>query len=472
VPGTATELAPPTATGLEDYAGVFGAALIAPGVTRVGISVPIKGDTRPEPNETFFLRISNPINGVTIADGEGKCVIIDDDGGVAPAFQFSAGEYKATEDSGQVAVTVMRAGDLSAAASVNYSTRSSAGPRSASERSDYTAAAGTLRFAPGEESKTFNVLLTDDAFPERDPNLGDEFIDLVLSDPTGGVALGEPQAAIITIIDNDAVTGSQNPIDDAQFYVRQHYHDFLNREPDASGLQFWTNGIKSCGADAHCREVKRVDTSAAFFLSIEFQETGYLVYRAYKAAYGDATSPNVPGTVPVVRLREFLSDTQEIGRGVVVGQGSWQQQLENNKQAFALEFVGRQRFTDAFPPSMSAAQFVSKLDQNAGGVLTQGERDQLVSQLSSAADVAAGRAAVLRQVADNAALKTNEFDRAFVLMQYFGYLRRDPDDAPDGDFRGWKFWLDKLNQFNGDFVQAEMVKAFISSDEYRHRFGP
>ena len=56
-------------------------------------------------------------------------------------------------------------------------------------------------------------------------------------------------------------------------------------------------------------------------------------------------------------------------------------------------------------------------------------------------------------------------------MEYFGYLRRNPDDAPDADFRGWKFWLSKLNQFGGNFVQAEMVKAFITSDEYRHRFG-
>ncbi|MCA1594672.1 MAG: hypothetical protein LC754_18990, partial [Acidobacteria bacterium] len=77
----------------------------------------------------------------------------------------------------------------------------------------------------------------------------------------------------------------------------------------------------------------------------------------------------------------------------------------------------------------------------------------------------------LRKVAENATLKQREFNRAFVLMQYFGYLRRNPNDTPDSDFGGWKFWLDKLNQFNGNFIQAEMVKAFISSDEYRHRFG-
>jgi hypothetical protein len=262
-----------------------------------------------------------------------------------------------------------------------------------------------------------------------------------------------------------------NPIDDSSFFVTQHYRDFLNRQPDASGLQFWINDIEQCGTTQQCRDVHRINVSAAFFLSIEFQETGYLVYRMYKTAYGDSTSPNVAGTVPVVRLEEFLPDTQRIGQGVVVNQGDWQTQLENNKNAFVLEFVQRQRFLNSFPLSLTPAQFVDKLNQNTGGVLTQAQRDQLVAQLSSSADVPAGRASVLRQVAENQALRQNEFNRAFVLMQYFGYLRRNPDDAPDSDFRGWKFWLDKLNQFNGDFQNAEMVKAFISSIEFRNRFG-
>jgi hypothetical protein len=65
-----------------------------------------------------------------------------------------------------------------------------------------------------------------------------------------------------------------------------------------------------------------------------------------------------------------------------------------------------------------------------------------------------------------------EFNRAFVLMQYFGYLRRNPTDLPDSSFTGYDFWLGKLNQFNGNFIQAEMVKAFLNSDEYRQRFAP
>jgi hypothetical protein len=55
-------------------------------------------------------------------------------------------------------------------------------------------------------------------------------------------------------------------------------------------------------------------------------------------------------------------------------------------------------------------------------------------------------------------------------MQYFGYLRRDPDAAPDADFSGYNFWLSKLDQFGGNYVNAEMVKAFLSSIEYRRRF--
>jgi hypothetical protein len=258
-----------------------------------------------------------------------------------------------------------------------------------------------------------------------------------------------------------------NPIDGSDFFVRQHYADFLSRTPDASGLQFWTNNIESCGADANCRAVKRIDTSAAFFLSIEFQETGFLVYKMYKAAFGDL--PGKP--VPVTRSA-FLPDTQSIGQGVVVGQAGWEQQLAANKQAFALAFVQRPAFQSAYPSTLTADQFVNQLDANAGGVLSPAEKASLAAALGPAPSDAAARAQVLRAVAENQAFTRAEFNRAFVLMQYFGYLQRDPDSAPDADFAGYNFWLAKLNQFNGNFVAAEMVKAFISSTEYRRRFGP
>jgi hypothetical protein len=263
------------------------------------------------------------------------------------------------------------------------------------------------------------------------------------------------------------VPSGQNLSDNSQFFVAQHYRDFLSREPDQSGLNFWVNEIESCGANAACREAKRNNVSAAFFLSIEFQQTGYLVYRLYKAAFG-----NVAGTPVPVRFQQFFPDTQEIGRSVVVGVGDWERQLEANKQAFALRFVQRAEFLARYPRTLSPTQFVDALNANAGGVLDATERQNLINELT-ANNTDAGRASVLRKVAEDADLVRQEFNRAFVLMQYFGYMRRNPNDPPETnlDFTGYNFWLGKLNEFNGDYIAAEMVKAFITSIEYRQRFG-
>jgi hypothetical protein len=109
------------------------------------------------------------------------------------------------------------------------------------------------------------------------------------------------------------------------------------------------------------------------------------------------------------------------------------------------------------------------LNVNAGNALSVAERNQLVNELNAGMKT---RAQVLRAVAEDADLNTAEFNRAFVLAQYFGYLRRNPNGTPDTDYSGYDFWLTKLNQFGGNFVNAEMVKAFITSDEYLQRFGP
>ncbi len=349
----------------------------------------------------------------------------------------------------------------------------------ASARTDYTSAFGTLRFNPGESLETFNVLITDDNLVE-----GFESLSLTLSNPVGAIFNsnsfeGPPNTSLLEIRDNDTNPNLPNPVDSSTFFVRQHYHDFLNREPDASGLNFWADQINSCGTNQPCIDLKHINVSAAFFLSIEFQNTGYLVERTYKAAYGDVNGNSTfNGThqlaVPIVRLNEFLPDTQQIGQGVVVGQTGWETVLENNKQTFAAQFVQRSRFASAFATSMTPAQFVDTLFNNAGVTPTAADRNAAIAEFGSAtntSDVAA-RARALRKVAENSTLVTNEFNRAFVLMQYFGYLRRDPNSGPDTDYTGYDFWLTKLNQFNGNFVNAEMVKAFITSSEYRQRFGP
>jgi len=264
-----------------------------------------------------------------------------------------------------------------------------------------------------------------------------------------------------------ATNTTQNPLDATEYFVRQQYVDFLNREPDEAGLTFWVDNIESCGGDDNCRSAKRTDTSAAFFLSIEFQQTGFVVYRTYQAAYGEMSNAPVP-----LKLSEFKPDTQEIGNGVVVNQSGWERTLENNKQAFMTAFVQRSRFAAAYPTTMTAAEFVDKLFANAGVTPSDDDRLAAINEFASggtSADTAA-RSRVLRRVAENAKLAQQEFNSAFVLMQYFGYLRRDPNTGPDTNFDGYNFWLTKLNKFNGNFREAEMVKAFLVAGEYRQRF--
>lgn len=261
--------------------------------------------------------------------------------------------------------------------------------------------------------------------------------------------------------------GTLNPLDTTEYFVRQQYLDFLGREPDESGFNFWVNNIESCSNDVGCREVKRIDTSAAFFLSIEFQQTGYLVYRTYQAAYDDL--PNTP--VPI-RLGEFKPDTQQISNGVVVLQDGWQKKIEDNKQAFFAAFVKRSRFTLALPTTLTPTEFVDRLFANAHVPLTDSDHTAAIAEFGAAADSSdnAARARALRRAAENSTLTRQQFNQAFVLMEYFGYLRRDPNSGQDIDFAGYNFWLDKLNRFNGNFQNAEMVKAFLSSIEYRARF--
>jgi hypothetical protein len=254
---------------------------------------------------------------------------------------------------------------------------------------------------------------------------------------------------------------SPNPIDDDEFFVRQQYLDFLSREPDPGGLQFWTNElnrlITTCPTTpannrAACILGARAQISTAFFLSIEFQETGYFVIRVYLEAFGRLPT-----------FREFLADVQDVRRGVIVGQAGALERLAANRREFIDRFVDREEFR-ARHSGTSNSDYVNALFTNAG-VSPSDEaaaRDALVAGLNNGTET---RATALQKVADTGSVFNAAYNRAFVLMEYFGYLRRDPDAI------GYQFWLDKLNLFQGDFVAAEMVKAFLTSDEYQQRFG-
>ena len=200
-----------------------------------------------------------------------------------------------------------------------------------------------MTFNPGETSKTFRVLITDDKFVE-----GTEQIDLALSNPTGsGVGLGSPSVAQIKITDNDSVPSATNPIDDPAFFVRQQYLDFLNREPDAGGLAYWTNEITKCGSDARCIHERRIGVSAAFFVEMEFQETGYYIYRFYSTAFG--RKPDYAEFTPdMSRISGFLTTDQ----------------LEAAKMQFAIDFTNRRAFASAYA-ALSNEAYVAALINTA-----------------------------------------------------------------------------------------------------------
>src|SRR5205807_1504054 len=164
-----------------------------------------------------------------------------------------------------------------------------------------------------------------------------------------------------------------------------------------------------------CIREKRISVSAAFFVELEFQETGSFIYRFYKASFGRRPT-----------YAEFTSD-----RGRVVGGPN----LEANKQAFANDWVSRPAFQTAFPLTMTPAQFVNKLFDTAGLVPYTSQRQQLVGDMQNGKT----RAQVVRDVVEIQDFRSREYNRSFVLAQYFGYLRRDPDQG------GYDFWLNVLN---------------------------
>lgn len=239
-----------------------------------------------------------------------------------------------------------------------------------------------------------------------------------------------------------------NAIDDPRAFVRQHYLDFLNRNPDQGGWDFWTAKITQCGGDSLCIHNQRIGVSAAFYIELEFQQTGYVVYRFYRAAYG--TKPGAPSRANIT-FQQFMADRAQL----VGGSG-----LAQNTINLANNFVERPEFKQMYPDTMTKAEFVNLLFDTAGLAPYTAERQQQIDAMTNNGKT---RAEVLRDVIEINAFKTREYNPAFVLMQYYGYLRRNPDQG------GYDFWLDILTRQPDNF--RGMVCSFLTSTEYQRRFG-
>jgi Tol biopolymer transport system component len=399
----------------------------------------------------------------------------DIDPAVQPLFtpgtiQFGPPSVGVSENAGSVTVAVTRTGDTTGSAVVDVATVSG----TASERSDFMPVFRTLTFAPGETSKNVTILIVNDALFEPD-----ESLTLTLSNPVGAT-LGAPSAIPVNIFSDDNFGVTANPIDTTQFFVRQQYLDFLNREPDPPGLMFWSNSldtmIAQCPASppadrARCILGARANVSVAFFLSIEFQQTGYLVIRAYQSGLGRLPT-----------YREFLADVQEIQAGVIIGQPGAMELLAANRRAFLDNFVAREEFQTRHAGTSNTA-YVNALFTNAGvdPASEAATRDAVIAGLNDGTET---RATALLKVVETKSVFNVLYNRAFVLTQYIGYLRRNPSDPPDNNLSGFNFWLAKLDSFSvpGEDVRdpgvasarvrrAQMVEAFIDSTEYRARFG-
>jgi len=360
-------------------------------------------------------------------------------------IQLESAAINVNEGAGFININVNRTGDLASFATVNYTTSDTAGLASctvvngkASERCDYETAAGTLRFSTGESSQTITVPIVNDALVE-----GNETFTITVSGVTGA-SLGT-STATITIVDNDSTPASQNPIDGIPFFVTQQYIDFLGRLPDSVGFANWVATLNGCPNGGFGENdnpgCDRVHVSAGFFLSTEFQGRGYFAYRFYEVALDRRPT-----------YAEFVPDMALVG-----GPQSPESEVLS-KATYTDAWTQRAEFKSRYD-GLSNSAYVNALEVNAEVTVTN--KAALIAALDNGQMT---RGEVLRNIVESQAVFDKFFNRAFVSMQYFGYLRRDPDSI------GFQNWVNTLSADPSNF--RHMIFGFLYSTEYRQRFGP
>ncbi|HUQ32688.1 MAG TPA: carboxypeptidase regulatory-like domain-containing protein, partial [Pyrinomonadaceae bacterium] len=304
-----------------------------------------------------------------------------------PSVEFEQAGYHVAEDEHYKLIRVTRTGDASHVSTVEYATQD----LSATQQTDYTLMLGTLSFAPGETSKTLFFLVTEDSLVE-----GTETLSVVLSNPDGAV-LGNQSLAQIAITDNDSSANAPNAIDEAANFIRQHYHDFLNREPEPAGYQGWQDILNNCpvsGKDLNGNYCDRVEISSAFYRSQEFHDRGYLIYRFYAASLGK-----------VPKYQEFMRDMQKVSGFLSV------QQQEEARVEFIQEFMTRAEFKQRYEQFADAGAYVDAILSTAGVSLPQ--REKLISELQAGRIT---RGQVLRAVIESAEVDAKFYTESFVVM--------------------------------------------------------
>jgi hypothetical protein len=416
-------------------------------------------------------------DGRIVVKAEGKIILLDEqlnvlssftplngDGYVAftrpisvASIQFAATTFSAGEDAGQATVTVTRTGDLSGPASVEFSTTDdpaavpcSTANGSAYARCDYATTIDTLRFAPGESQKTVLVPLIDDAYIE-----GAETAQVKLLKPAGAL-LGVQATATLTVNDNNDAGGAPNPIYVTPFFVRMQYLDFLSREPETG--EPWSGVLNRCSDVNNNPACDRLIVSQSFFASPEFRLKGFYALNFYRVAFNRRPA-----------YEEIIPDMRSVT-------GATPEEVYQKRAAFAVSFTSRSEFKGLYD-ALSDTTFVNNLlDRHElqsittpdpanpeGGTKVVLTRVDLINRLSISNLLSLTRAQVLRAVVESDEVGAAEYNRSFVAMQYYGYLRRTPEED------GYQAWLRVINQDPNNI--RVMVNGFMNSTEYKLRFG-
>jgi hypothetical protein len=388
--------------------------------------------------------------------------------GTTPQIQFSGnGEFTVNENdaSRSASINVTRTGDTTGAVTVEYATLDDQAavpcdpnikngnqnfPQgTAYARCDYATTIDTLTFNPGETTKTFTVPLINDVFQE-----GNETFRIGLSNAQGAT-LGTVTTAIVTIQSEDLAPPTTNPINQISFFVRQHYLDFLDREPETG--EPWSAVLTNCAQNIYSgpevnSNCDRIAVSGAFFGSPEFRIKGLFVFLHYKAVFGSANNP-----LYVPEYTEFTTDARRVS-------GVTAEEVIAKRLDFTEDFLARTSVANVFAGTTNEA-FVDRILGNLGITMTNpdpatGEtRNSLVNALNANTK---SRAQVLRLIVESTEAIAAQFNRAFVAIQYYGYLRRTPEAT------GYEANLNALNTTNNS---RQLINGFLNSIEYRLRFG-
>ena len=260
-------------------------------------------------------------------------------------------------------------------------------------------------------------------------------------------------------------------INDFDFFVSQQYIDFLKRFPEPAGLQFYLDTLnpnKICQpSDVECIKTLRGIVAANFFRSPEFQRKGSYVMYLYMVSLGQrpVTPAELTDTSKIDRphYTEFMADLAAISTP-----NNDPALTEQKKNALADAWMLRTEIQAKYG-ALSNANFVQTLVNTAG--ITLSNQAQLVSDLNAGTKT---RAQVLRAIAESTEVSDKFYKQAFVTMEYFGFLRRDPEDchgSPDPSQCGYIFHNNRFQLgFDPAVIENVIVRGFMESPEYLNRF--